>query len=322
MKIHLLYLFLLALLLQSCFVHDAKEPRKQFVNVYTDVFCKQDKANFKKFFKEQHIKVYVHLISPDTLRNFLKTKKFNADVDLIILSDYTKILELSAQHHLLPLHSEKLESSIDPLYRSKYDKWFALSKTPLVLAYNEKVLRKDTLVSYYDLVFPKWNGKIAIQNLNSPTQVAFKRNMRSILRGKSDAFLVKFHQQGQTPFVRDDDHALYKVKANEAQLSLIKLSSLARFQDEKKDKNRFDLAPIFPNQRKKGCYFTVTASAVYRYANNPLQAKALLEFLASKKAQYAFAEGRYEFPIVKGIKAHYLLESYGKFRGRFFKGKS
>lgn len=322
MKIHFLFLCLGLFLLQSCLVNDAKEPKKQFVNVYTDVYCKQDEANFKKFFKEQKIKVYVHLVSPDTLQNFLKSKKFNAEVDLIILSDYTKILELSAQHHLLPLHSEKLKSIIDPLYRSKYDKWFALSKTPLVLAYNEKVLRKDTVVSYYDLVFPKWQGKIAMQNLTSPTQIAFKRNMRSILRGKSDAFLGKFYKQGQVPFLKDDDHALYKVEANQAQLALVKLSSLARFQNDKKDKNRFDLGAIFPNQRKKGCYFTITASAVYRYANNPLQAKALLEFLASKKAQYAFAEGRYEFPIIKGVKAHYLLESYGKFRGRFFKGKS
>lgn len=322
MKIHFLFLCLGLFLLQSCFVHDAKAPKKQFVNVYTDFYCKQDKANFKKFFKEQNIKVYVHLVSSDTLRSFLKSKKFNVEVDLIILSDYTKILELSAQHYLLPLHSEKLKSTIDPLYRSKYDKWYALSKTPLVIGYNEKFLKKDTLSSYYDLISPKWEGKIAMQNMNSPTQQAFKRNMRSILRGKSDTFLYKFYKQGQRPFLKDDDHALYKVKANQAQLALVKLSSLARFQNDKKDKNRFDLAAIFPNQRKKGCYFTITASAVYRYANNPLQAKALIEFLASKKAQYAFAEGRYEFPIIKGVKAHYLLESYGKFRGRFFKGKS
>ena len=192
------------------------------------------------------------------------------------------------------------------------------------MVYNEKVLKKDTLKTYSDLNDEKWKGKIAFQELNHPTQMSYRRNMRLILGEKADTFLYKFYKQRLFPFVEDDEKALLKVKNFEQQLALVQLSSLVSYQNEKAKKNessRFVLKPIFPNQKKKGCYLKVTSAGVYRYAKNPLQAQQLLEFLGSKKAQYAFAEGRFESPIVKGVKSHYLLEKYGKFRGRFYKGK-
>ena len=90
---------------------------------------------------------------------------------------------------------------------------------------------------------------------------------------------------------------------------------------ERFDRSRLDVSVIFHNQRKRGCYFTISGGGVYRYAKNPMQAQKLLEFLSGKRSQYLFAEGRFEYPIMQNVDAHYLLQSYGKIRGRFYKNK-
>lgn len=320
MKNALLFTSFMVFLLQSCLVHDAKESKHEFVHVYSDFFSSQDKQIFKKFKKEQKIHVKMHLISPDSLENFLRTKKYNAGVDLIILKDYEKMASLSKKNLLLSIRSEKLEKNVDPLYHSKYNKWFALSKTPLVFVYNAQVLKKDTISSYYDLISPRWKGKIAFQNENNPTQISFRRNIRLMMKEKTDSFIVNFYKQALSPRLKDDLEVLEKVNALSFQLGLIKMSSFIEYQTKNKGKSKLNI--IFPNQRKRGSYFTVTASGIYRYAQNPLQARSLLEYLSSANAQYAFAEGRYEFPILKGVNSYYLIKSYGKVRGRFFKGRN
>jgi iron(III) transport system substrate-binding protein len=74
---------------------------------------------------------------------------------------------------------------------------------------------------------------------------------------------------------------------------------------------------IFPSQTQKGTFYNVTGAGIYKYARNPENAKKLLQYLTSKKAQYAFASGRFEFPILSDVKADPRLAQFGNFRGRF-----
>ncbi|MCE3297014.1 MAG: Fe(3+) transporter substrate-binding protein [Crocinitomicaceae bacterium] len=311
-------------LVHACTVNDAREPRKQYVHVFTDHLSHQDSLLFKKFFREEKIKVHVHHVQADSLLELVKNGKYNSDVDLILLGDYAKIYQFSSRNLFLHVKSEVLEKNIDPVYRSRHGKWFALSKSALVLAYNKKVLTKDTISGYYDLIHPKWAGKIAFQQPASPTLVAFNRNIRLLMKSDADTFLYRFYRQRNAPYVENDFRLLEKIKRQEAQLALVKLSAVAEYQlpgGKHFDRSRLDVSVIFPNQRKRGCYFTITGGGVYRYAKNPMQAQKLLEFLSGKRAQYLFAEGRLEYPILKDVEAHYLLKSYGKVRGRFYKNK-
>ncbi|MGV3630633.1 MAG: extracellular solute-binding protein [Bacteroidota bacterium] len=324
MKQGAFYWLILWVLIQACTVNDAREPRHQYVNVFTDRITHQDSLLFKKFLQEEHIKVHVHHVQADSLLELVRSNKYNAGVDLILLGDYTKIYQLSSRNLFLHVKSETLERNIDPVYRSRQGKWFALSKSALVVAYNKKVLSKDTITGYYDLIHPKWKGKIAFQQSGHPTMVAFNRNIRLLMKSDTDTFMYRFYAQRGLPYVENDVELLDKIRRQEAQLALVKLSALAQYQlpkNDRFDRSRLDVSVIFPNQRKRGCYFTISGGGVYRYAKNPIQAKKLLEFLSGRSSQYLFAEGRLEYPILKGVDAHYLLRSYGKIRGRFYKNK-
>lgn len=324
MKLSCLYWIIVLLLLQACTVNDAKVPRNQHVHVFTDYYCRQDSLLYRKFFNEEGIRVHVSILPADSLLKLVEKRKYDSGVDLILVSDYGKISRFSSHNMFLPLESEVLERNIDPVYRSRYGKWFALSKSALVFAYNRHVLKKDTISTYYELVSEKWKEKIAFQNVKDPTLAAFNRNIRLLMKERADHFLYRFYSQRQPPFEGDDFTVLEKIRYGKAQLGMIKLSSLARYHWPESygyDPTRLDVSVIFPNQRKRGCYFTISGGGVYRYARNPLQAKKLMEFLSGKRAQYLFAEGRFEYPIMKDVQAHYVLESYGKIRGRFYKNK-
>ena len=325
MKRSAFYWVIFLLLVQSCTVNDVKEPRHQHLNVFTDQVSHQDSLLFEKFFKEEHIRVHVHHVQADSLLELLRERKYDSEVDLILLGDYAKIYQLSARNLFLHVKSDILEQNIDPVYRSRHGKWFAFSKSALVLAYHKNVLKKDTITTYHELIREKWKGKIAFQLPKHPTMVAFTRNIRLLMKKDADTFLYKFYGQRNAPFVNDDFQALEKIRRQESQLALVKLSSVADYQLPGKnsfDRSRLHVSVIFPNQRKRGCYFTVSGGGVYRYARNPMQAQKFLEFLSGKRAQYQFAEGRLEYPVLKDVEAHYLLKSYGKFRGRFYKNKN
>jgi iron(III) transport system substrate-binding protein len=110
----------------------------------------------------------------------------------------------------------------------------------------------------------------------------------------------------------------------QAQLEIVELSSILKanaLKTSKKDSLNQpfskSIGVIFPNQTKKGCFYNITGAGIYRYARNPIQARKLVEFLASKRAQYQFAAGRFEYPVVKNINPHYLLDPFGKYRARF-----
>lgn len=324
MKRGAFYWILLWVLMQACTVNDAKESRHQYVNVFTDRVTHQDSLLFKKFLKEEHIKVHVHRIHTDSLLALVRNRKYNSEVDLILLSDYAKIYQFASRNLFLPVKSDILKKNIDPVYRSRQGKWFALSKSALVLVYNKNVLKKDTITSYHELIMEKWKGKIAFQLPKHPTQVAFARNIRLLMKSRADTFLYRFYAQRTTPFLENDFQLLEKIRLWEAQLALVKLSAVADYHlpgSKGFDRSHLNVSVIFPNQRKRGCYFTISGGGVYRYAENPIQAKRLLEFLSGKRAQYLFAEGRLEYPILKNVAAHYLLRSYGKIRGRFYKNK-
>lgn len=290
--------------------------------MYTDVCTREDSLLFKKFEKEEKIKVYIYKIKTDSIFKQLKTEKYNANADLIILSEYEKMLQLAKNHFLLPIESPILWTNIDPSYRSKKGKWFALGKTPLVLVYNSDILVRDSLKNYQELIQDKWKGKIAFQSMHHPTQLSFRRSTRCLMKAAADSFLIKLNRQRGEDFFIDDLAVLESIQLKKYQLAIVKLSSLLRYNQIYSSTSHIEknkLLPFMPDQRRKGAYYTITSGGVYRFSKNSGEAKKLLEFLSSKRAQYKFSAGRYEFPILKNVALIYELKVYRKIRGRFYK---
>ncbi|MES2590228.1 MAG: extracellular solute-binding protein [Bacteroidota bacterium] len=310
------------ILVYSCAIKDAEEQKRNYLTIYTDINYNQDTLLFNKFEKEEKIKVYVKYLPKDSIIKTLKREHFNSNADLLLLSNYDLLKKANRKNLLLPIKSDILDENVDPSYRSRKKTWYGLSKTPLVIIYNEKALKRDTLKSYHELLKPKWAGKISLQEKNNSTYRTFRNNLHFLLKNEADSFLLKLNKQVLLAKQGDDFTQINRINRRESLLSIVKLSSLAELQtkyDYKSPKNVRDVEVIFPNQRKRGCYLSITGAGVYRYAKNSANAIKMLEFLSSKRAQYKYAETRFDYPLLRNTEICYALSKFRKFRARFYK---
>jgi iron(III) transport system substrate-binding protein len=68
---------------------------------------------------------------------------------------------------------------------------------------------------------------------------------------------------------------------------------------------------IFPNANDRGSHVNVSGMALTANAPNKENAIKLMEFLASPEAQRIYAEANGEYPVVEGIPASPLVQSWG-----------
>ncbi len=68
---------------------------------------------------------------------------------------------------------------------------------------------------------------------------------------------------------------------------------------------------LFPNAKDRGTHVNITGMALAAHAPNVDNARALMDYLVSDDAQKLYAEANGEYPVVPGIKASDLVESWG-----------
>jgi iron(III) transport system substrate-binding protein len=301
-------------------VQDAKPSPKQMVVVYTDFIGKNDRAILSRFEKTTKINVQLHFIKSEEIIAQLHDEKYNSFADLIWLHGADQLLLAGKSHIFSELEKEVVPANLDSKYVSTNNYWCALSKSPMVIIFNKNNLNKDTIHFYNELLQKKWQGKIAIQNTDSPTLKALEISLNHLPSKKNKNFMYRFFKQHTGPKKGDDHYQIKRVSEASALLAIVELKSLL---DERAQKDSLNLSSyrnvgvIFPGQTQKGTFFNVTGAGVYRYARNPENANLLLKYLYKKGSQYQFAAGRNEYPVMDKVHAGPNLFEFGYFRGRF-----
>jgi iron(III) transport system substrate-binding protein len=314
---------LLSLLLVSCMAQDAQPAKKQSVTVYTDHLGENDSLLFEKFKKEEKITVYYKVLPADSILAIIQGEKYNSHADLILLHGADQLQQAGKMKLFSTITSEKLLAETDKNYISPQKNWIALSKSPIVLIYDQRILKPDTISFYNEVLQPKWKGKIALQDPSSST-LNVLGNSISQLNVKHKRYLSQLNAQTSLPRSGNDLTQIKRINLGQAQLAFVELSSLVESNERRDTLDRRlykNIKVIFPGQTQKGSFYNVTGAGIYKYARNAGNAEKLLQFLGSKRAQYAFASGRAEFPVLE-VKTDFRLEEYGKFRARFIANRS
>ena len=72
---------------------------------------------------------------------------------------------------------------------------------------------------------------------------------------------------------------------------------------------------FWPNQQSSGVHVNISGGGVTKYASNVNGATALLEWLASDKAQNLFSDSNHEYPANAQIKPSAQVTAWGSFKG-------
>jgi iron(III) transport system substrate-binding protein len=288
------------------------------VNLYTDRHYDTDDALYQAFTDETGIAVNVVKGKSDELIERLKTEGTDTEADLFITADVGRLHRAKVSSLLQPVSSELLMSNIPENLRDSEGYWYGLTKRARVIVYARDRVKPEALSTYEDLTSPEWAGRVLVRGADSvynQTLIASFIALHGPEAAKTWATGIVANL-ARTPKGGDRDQAK-AVVAGEGDVAIMNtyyLGLMLNGSDPEEQKVAESVGVFFPDQEGDGTHINVSGGGVVNGAKNKDNAIRLLEFLASEKAQTAYAQANYEYPVLSGVPAADFLTALGTFK--------
>ena len=264
--------FILTLLLASCLIETAKEPKKQYVTIFSDCLTKKDETIFKTFTKKKHIYVKIHFFPTEELLRKIKIEGVNTNADVIILKSIVSSYKAQKLGLYNTINSWKLDELVPFTLRGKNHSWYGIGLDPYVL-----VTKKDTKEEpekYAHLIekeyVNKWTTDIIEEEDILPLYAPIVRKKKRI---NAVNWYTKFN----------DNQVYLGSEIKELLKPNFYLTYLSNYVKniESNDSLNEKYYPLFLNQSTTGSYFNLHTAGVVKQARNFENAQLLIEYIAS-----------------------------------------
>jgi len=264
-----------------------------------------------QFTKETGIKTNV-VFATNGLIERLAAEGKNSPADLLLTNESGLLLQAVNAGVTQPVHSEVLAKTIPASLRDDKDQWFGLTRRARVV-YASKDRVKQDAITYEELADPKWRGKICIRSGQHTYNVAL---VASMIAHHGAEYTEKWLNGLKANLARrpagGDREAVRDVQAGLCDLAVGNTYYMAAMLKNPDQKAWADAVRIiFPNANDRGTHVNISGMALTANAPNKDNAIKLMEFLASPEAQRIYAEANGEYPVVEGIPASPLVQSWG-----------
>lgn len=245
----------------------------------------------------------------------LKREGRLSPADMVLTSDFAKLLQLEKQGLTQPIMSKTVEKNIPAQFRDTDGDWVALTKRTRSI-YSAKRLGDHSAIRYEDLAKPEFKGKICTRSGKHPYNLGL---IASMLAHHGEAATEQWLQGIKSNLARKpqgNDRAQVKaIKESLCDISLGNSYYLGKMLKDSKQKVWADAVNInFPNQADRGTHINVSGVALTKHAKNKQAAVKLIEFLTDNTAQQMYASVNYEYPVKKGVPVSDLVASWGTFK--------
>src|SRR5210317_1740230 len=307
MKFILASLLFLAAMLGNVFANE--------VNVFTSRHYESDIELYKKFTEQTGIKVNVISGEDGALQKRIKEEDKDSKADLYITADAGKLGTFEAEGLFQTgANSNLIKSVVPEQLRTEY--WVGIAKRARVIFYDPSRTTPDPNLSYEDLSFPEFKGKIVIRQSNS---VYNQSLVASLIENdgleETKIWVKEFVKNFARPPKGNDRAQILAVAAGEAEYAIANTYYLALMLSGKKGEEQKNAAkkviPYFPNQKDRGTHMNISGAGILKYAPNKENAIKLLEFLLTKEAQQHIVNNTYEYPMIEGIEPHKIIKDMG-----------
>jgi iron(III) transport system substrate-binding protein len=263
------------------------------------------------FTKETGIKTNVVFASNGLIERLAAEGK-NSPADLLLTNESGLLLQAVAAGVTQPMHSDAIDKAIPAGLRDDKDQWFGLTRRARVV-YASKDRVKQDAITYEELADPKWRGKICIRSGQHTYNVAL---VASMIANDGEAATEKWLTGLKANLARrpagGDREGVRDVQAGLCDIAIGNTYYMAAMLKNPDQKTWADAVRIiFPNTNDRGTHVNVSGMALTANAPNKENAIKLMEFLASPEAQRIYAEANGEYPVVEGVPASPLVQSWG-----------
>ncbi|MDO6619742.1 MULTISPECIES: Fe(3+) ABC transporter substrate-binding protein [unclassified Shewanella] len=266
-----------------------------------------------QFTEQTGIKVNV-VFAKDGIAERIAREGRLSPADLVLTSDFSRLMELVDKKLVVDVNSETLNHNIPAQYRSPSNDWYALTmRVRNVYSSKERLGKLD--INYEDLASEQYKGKICTRSFKHPYNIAL---VASMIAHHGEAETKTWLEGLKANLARKpqgNDRA--QVKAVNEGLCDIALGNSYYFGKMIKDPKQKSWAESveinFPNQDNRGAHINVSGMALAKFAPNKDNAIKLMEFLSSNVAQSLYAEVNMEYPVKADVAPSDMVASWGDF---------
>ncbi|MBB1268614.1 extracellular solute-binding protein [Shewanella sp. SR44-3] len=235
--------------------------------------------------------------------------------DLILTSDFSRLMELVDKQLVQSVDNPELQENIPAQYRSPKNEWFALTMRVRNLYSSKERLGKID-IDYEDLAKPEYQGKICTRSGKHPYNIALVASMiANIGEAKTKQWLNGLKANlARKPQGNDRDQVL-AVKEGLCDIAIGNSYYYGNMMADDTQKAWAEAVYInFPNQDNRGAHINVSGMALAKHAPNKAQAIKLMTFLSADLAQQSYAEINMEYPVKADVNPSALVASWGEFK--------
>lgn len=285
------------------------------VNVFTSRHYESDIELYKKFTEQTGIKVNVISGEDGALQKRIKEEDKDSKADLYITADAGKLGTFEAEGLFQTGVSSNLIKSVVPeQLRTEY--WVGIAKRARVIFYDPSRTTPDPNLSYEDLSYPEFKGKIVIRQSNS---VYNQSLVASLIENdgleETKIWVKEFVKNFARPAKGNDRSQILAVAAGEADYAIANTYYIALMLSGEKGSEQEVAARkvkiLFPNQKGRGTHMNISGAGILKYAPNKDNAVKLLEFLVTPEAQQHIVNNTFEYPIIDGVEPSPLISQFG-----------
>ena len=250
----------------------------------------------------------------------LQAEGVNSPADLVFTVDIGRLSDTVNAGLTQAVESSTLNQNIPAEYRDPDGHWFGLTSRARIIVTSKERVQAGEILTYEELVDPKWKGRICTRSGKHPYMVALTASVivahgmdgaKDWLQGLKDNLARK---------TQGNDRAQIKaIHSGECDVAVINHYYWAKMLADPEQVPWAESGRvIFPNQEGRGTHMNISGVALTKHAPNAENAIKLMEFLSSGKGQAMYAEMNGEYPISEEIGKtvgfyNELLASWGPF---------
>ena len=295
-------------ILVSC----ANETKKNELTIYTSRQPQLLEPIVEDFLLDTGIKVNLLSGNAQELMERIDIEGDNSMADIFMTVDAGVLWQAAERNIFIKIESDILEKNIPTYLRDPGNQWFGFSKRARTIVFSSDQYKEDDFSSYEDLAHPKWKGKLCLRTSK-------KVYNRSLIASMIDTYGFEKTKKVVSGWVSNlatevfsnDTNALKAVSSGQCGMTIVNIYYLARLLDDSQYDN---LRLFWANQDDRGVHVNISGAGVVKTSKNKENAKLLLEYLSSDKAQNFYASANKEYPVLLGAKVDQSIEKWGTFK--------
>jgi len=236
--------------------------------------------------------------------------------DLVLTSDFSKLLQLKEDGLSQAYQLSEGLSHIPTQFRDSENHWLALTKRVRNVYSSKERAGNLSNIRYEDLADAKFKGRICTRSGKHPYNLGLVASMIAHHGEAETETWLKGVKANLARKPQGNDRGQVKaIKEGLCDISLGNSYYLGKMlQDPKQVPWAKAVNLNFPNQEDRGSHINVSGAVIAKYAPHKQSAQKLLEFLAAKKAQSLYADLNMEYPVSPDAEPNELVKGWGEFK--------